>query len=124
MQDLQQWYTSDPEAQQLLQQLLVDPAARPPYKLQNGIIMYRGRIWLGNNTEFQSKVLAALHDSPVGGHSGAPATLQKLWPLFFWPGMRASVLQYVQACQTCAQAKPDLSSKKAKPDRAGYLGLL
>jgi hypothetical protein len=77
--------------------------------------LHEGRIWLGTNTVFQAKVMAALHDSPVGGHSSAPATLQKLRPLFFWPGMRASVLKYVQDCQTCAQAKPD---------RAGYPGLL
>lgn len=98
-----------------MQQLLLEPTARPPCKLQNGIILHEGRIWLGTNTVFQAKVMAALHDSPVGGHSGAPATLQKLRPLFFWPGMRASVLKYVQDCQTCAQAKPD---------RAGYPGLL
>jgi hypothetical protein len=102
MSDLQQWYSSDSKAQKLLQQLVLDPTACPPYKLQNGIITYKGRIWLGSNTEFQSRVLAALHDSPVGGHSGAPATLQKLCPLFFWVGMRASVLKYVQACRLCA----------------------
>jgi hypothetical protein len=66
MHDLQQWYQSDTEARQIMMQLLLDPASRPPYKLQNGIIMYRGRIWLGQNIAFQSKVLAALHDSPVG----------------------------------------------------------
>lgn len=51
----------------------------------------------------------------VGGHSGAPATIQKVRNLFFWPGMRASILQYVQQCVVCLQAKPD---------RSRYPGLL
>jgi hypothetical protein len=52
MSDLQQWYSDDSEAQKLLQQLLMDPAVHPPYKLQNGIITYKGHIWLGSNTKF------------------------------------------------------------------------
>jgi hypothetical protein len=59
--------------------------------------------------------MLALHDSLVGGHSGAPATLQKIHRLFFWPGMRKDILQFVQNCAICLQAKPD---------RACYPGLL
>lgn len=60
-------------------------------------------------------MLEALHSSPVGGHSGTPATIHKIRSLFFWPGLRDTVLKYVQACTVCAQAKPD---------HAGYPGLL
>lgn len=42
-------------------------------------------------------------------------TYQKIRQLFFWPGMRSAVLSFVQACNICAQAKPD---------RSGYPGLL
>jgi hypothetical protein len=51
----------------------------------------------------------------VGGHSGAPATLQKVRNLFYWPGMKLAILQFVQSCAVCLQAKPD---------RAKSLGLL
>jgi hypothetical protein len=47
--DLAQWYQSDAEAQSLLSQLVVNPSARPPFSLQQGIIKYKDHIWLGSN---------------------------------------------------------------------------
>jgi hypothetical protein len=113
--DIQDWYHSDPEASALLSQLSLHSGARPPFSLQQGLIRYKNRIWLGSNASLQKKVISALHDSPVGGHSGAPVTFQKVSKLFFWPGMRASILDYVRHCSTCSQAKPD---------RSKYPGLL
>jgi len=65
---------------------------------------------LGSNTALQNKVISALHDSVVGGHSGFPVTFAKVRQLFYWHGMRAAIRQYVQSCAVCAQAKPDRSS--------------
>jgi hypothetical protein len=79
------------------------------------MIHYKDCIWLGTNIGLQHKVMSALHNSPVGGHSGAPTTFQKLRPLFYWPGMRAAILKFIQDCSICAQAKPD---------RSGYPSLL
>jgi hypothetical protein len=112
---LQDWYISDPEATTLLSRLAVDASAQPPFSLQQGIIRYKHCIWLGSNKPLQQQIISALHESPVGGHSGAPATLQKIRNLFFWPGMRNDILQFVQDCAVCLQAKPD---------RARYPGLL
>jgi len=107
---LQDWYKQNPEASSLLTQLSLDPAAKPPFSLRRGLLMYKDRVWLGSFTDLQSRVLSALHDSAVGGHSGAPATLSRIRQLFYWPGMSAAVLKYVQSCSICAQAKPDRSS--------------
>lgn len=112
---LEQWYSSNPEASSLITQLSLDNSSKSPFQLRNGIILYKNRVWLGSNLKLQAQVIAALHNSPVGGHSGAPATYQKIKQLFYWPGMRMAVLQHVQACSICAQAKPD---------RASYPGLL
>ncbi|XP_066311533.1 uncharacterized protein [Miscanthus floridulus] len=85
LQELVQWYASDQEAHLLLSQLAIDPDARPPFSLHQGIIKYKSRIWLGCNTDVQKRVISALHDSPIGGHSGVPATFQKWLPLAeFW----------------------------------------
>jgi transposase InsO family protein len=112
---LRLWYPTAPEAKALLSQLLLDSSSHPPYRLKDGVIFYKDRIWLGSNSDLRQKVMSALHNSPVGGHSGAPATFSKLRPLFYWPGMRKDVLTHVQSCTVCAQAKPD---------RVGYPGLL
>jgi transposase InsO family protein len=59
--------------------------------------------------------MTALHDSPVGGHSGFPVTLARIKRHFAWPKMRATIKEYVQGCGVCQQAKPD---------RSKYPGLL
>ena len=100
--ELHLWYRTDPKGKALLSQLLWDGSSRPPFQLKDGIILYQNRIWLGSNQDLKRKVLTALHDSPIGGHSGAPATFSKLQPLFYWPGMRKDVLQHVQSCTVCA----------------------
>jgi hypothetical protein len=56
-----------------------------------------------------NKVLVALHNSPLGGHSGFPVTYQKVKQLFVWPGLKKYVQQFVQTCSVCQQAKPDHS---------------
>jgi hypothetical protein len=49
---------------------------------------------LGHSEQLQTQVLAALHSSPLGDHSGIPVTYQKLKQLFFWPGMHVAMTQF------------------------------
>jgi hypothetical protein len=87
----------------------------PNYTLVNGFIRFKGKIWLGSNTELHSRVFAALHSSALGGHSGAPATLQRISNMFYWPTMKADVLTMVQQCYI---------GQKVKPNRSKYPSLL
>jgi hypothetical protein len=43
-------YADDPDAQQLLAELVVHPDNAIGYSLQEGLIYYKGRVWLGSNT--------------------------------------------------------------------------
>jgi hypothetical protein len=70
---------------------------------------------VGSDQSLQLKLIAAMHDSAVGGHSGVPVTYRRLKQHFAWKGMKTAVQQFVQSCLVCQQAKPD---------RARYLGLL
>jgi hypothetical protein len=115
LQEVVEGYDKDPTSKQLLAQLILNSADKAPFSLHQGIIRHKNRIWLGGNLQLQQKVLQAMHDTAVGGHSGAPATYHKVKQMFYWPGMRADVLQYVQSCTVCQQSKPD---------RAKYPGLL
>jgi hypothetical protein len=108
-------YHSDDTSQKLLQELAVDPNARPPYSLRNGVIYLGNRIWVGNNKSMQLRILEALHASALGGHSGFPVTYARIKKLFAWLGMKTDVKTFVASCAVCLQAKPD---------RAKYPGLL
>lgn len=115
MDKMVQGYTNDTQAQELITQLTIAPTAKPNFTLVNGVIKNKGKIWLRSNVQLQQKVTTALHDSAIGGHSGFPVTYHGIKQYFVWPGMKTSVLQYVQQCQICEQAKPD---------RSRYPGLL
>jgi hypothetical protein len=106
-------YSSDPHAMKLLSALALSDQLH--YTLKDGVIRYKKRIWLGNNSQLQTKVIMALHASALGGHSGFPVTYARIKQLFYWPHMKQIIKDYVAACTVCHQAKPD---------RTRYPGLL
>lgn len=107
MQRLQEGYSEDPQAQKLLTELAVSSGDYKGYSLVDGVIRYRGRVWLGSNQLAQKHVMQAMHNSAVGGHSGSLATNHRIKALFMWPGMRATIHHFVQTCQVCQQAKAE-----------------
>lgn len=109
-----QGYMQDSTAQKLIESLTTG-AKREHYTLTQGVICFKGRIWLGANKELHQMVMSALHDSAVGGHSGFPVTYRRIKSSFAWPGMKQHIREFVSGCQICQQAKPE---------RVKYPGLL
>lgn len=100
-------YSSDPDACSKVQTLCINSGAVPNFSLHNGVLYFQNRLWVGHNVEVQQKILANLHTTAVGGHSGIQVTYQRVKQLFAWPRLRATVVQYVQACSVCQQAKSE-----------------
>lgn len=94
-------YIHDPFSARLLQELAAAPQSRQPYTLQDGIIHYKGRIWIGDNKTVQERVMTALHSSAIGGHSGFPVTQARIKKLFAWHDMKATIRAFVAACIVC-----------------------
>jgi hypothetical protein len=46
-----------------------------------------------------------LHDSSVGGHSGGLVTYNRLKSMFYWPGMKQKVHDYVKTCDVFQMSK-------------------
>ena len=63
-------YNSDKKCSDLLTELAIAPKGHPPYTLTSGVLRYKGKILIGNNTELRSSLLQAFHTSELGGHSG------------------------------------------------------
>jgi transposase InsO family protein len=53
----------------------------------------------------QTKIIASLNDSAVGGHSGIQATYNRIKQLYFWTGLKLAVEDFVRQCLVCQQAK-------------------
>lgn len=60
----------------MIRKLSIDPGFVPHFALHNGILKYKGRIWICSNTKLQYKLLVAYHSSEVGGHLGTTVTYQ------------------------------------------------
>jgi hypothetical protein len=80
-------YETDAEAQELITQLLVHSPNEQGFSLQQGIVRKGDQIWIGSNSALRTKLIAALHDSAMGGHSGIHATYQRVKKLFWWKGL-------------------------------------
>lgn len=102
-------YATDPQAQQMLSRLAITSPDANGYSLDNGLITYKGNIWIGQNSALQTKLIAAFHSSPLGGHSGISGTYYKIEKHFSWKGLKQDVESYIKQCAICQQAKHSLN---------------
>lgn len=109
LQEISDVYNTNDEAKGLLVRLAMSSVIDEQYTLRDGLIRYKGRIWLPAIQEFTTKIIEAFHSSPVGGHLGIPVTLARLKNLFYWKDMKQQVHLFVQECLICQQAKPERS---------------
>lgn len=98
-------YKEDEQTKKVLIALSLGDTNYPKFQLQDGILRYAGRIWVGNNTRLQHKILQSMHSSALGGHSGIQVTYNKTKKLFAWPRMKQQVQSFVETCSVCKQAK-------------------
>lgn len=101
-------YTTDKQAQQLLQQLAITSPDQNGYSRHQGLIWFKGKIWIGSNLALQTKIIAACHASALGGHSGIAVTYARLKQHFTWKGMKVDVENYNKQCTVCQQANHSL----------------
>lgn len=107
LETIQSSYHQDPEAQERLIRLSAGDTGEADFQLKDGLIRFRGRIWIGSDRETQAQLVRSLHDSAVGGHSGFHATYHRVKRLFAWTGMKQTVQQFVRECVTCQRAKTE-----------------
>lgn len=117
-------YATDLDACSKVRTLCISADAVPDFSLKDGVLYFKNRMWIGNNAAIQQKILANLHNAPVGGHSGINVTYQRIKQLFAWPHLRTTIVQFVTACSICQQAKsehvkyPGLLQSLPVPDHA------
>jgi hypothetical protein len=80
--DIEASYHSDSTYTDLIQYLSVNCEAAPHYTLHSGILRFKGKICISKDDTLKTNILASLHSSVIGGHSGIRATLQRVKRLF------------------------------------------
>ncbi|CAM8954476.1 unnamed protein product [Rhodiola kirilowii] len=77
-------YQDDAANQQLLQSILTDPTDHKDYLVRDGLILYKGKLLVPDNSALRELILFEYHDTPVGGHPGIARTLSRVSANFTW----------------------------------------
>ncbi|XP_057429427.1 uncharacterized protein LOC130722640 [Lotus japonicus] len=70
--------TQDPYIQDLQSAVQKDPATKPGFAVQHGVLLYHGRLVLSPTSPSIPWLLEEFHGSPSGGHSGFLRTYRRL----------------------------------------------
>ena len=82
-------YLNDAGMTARMEKIALDPNSEPQYAMKDGILRYKGRVWIGNDATIQQHLINSLHSSAVGGHSGFHAMYNRIKRLFAWHDMKA-----------------------------------
>ncbi|MBW0582017.1 hypothetical protein O181_121732, partial [Austropuccinia psidii MF-1] len=96
----------DKDHKEILRQLargesVSDYSLEPQAKL----LLFKDRVVIPSNEEFQLNILQKRHDSPLAGHPGQEKTLKLIKRDFYWAGMNQFIKDYVSSCQQCSRNK-------------------
>lgn len=105
LQNIQDSYV-DPQPTKLLAELAVS-SPQGFYSLQDGLIRYKKRLWVGADKSLYTRILNSLHSSAIGGHSGFEVTYKRVKDIFAWPKLKKFVKEFVAQCSVCQQAKSE-----------------
>ena len=105
--DLKARYSSSYEVQQVLKQLQTENNRPEFFSFHNGLLLYKGRVFLWPNCDMKAKVLHLVHDSPLGGHAGFLKSYHRLKQDFFWHGMKSDLKLHIKECDVCQQMKSE-----------------
>ncbi|XP_061357767.1 uncharacterized protein LOC133302059 [Gastrolobium bilobum] len=99
-------YKKYPYTTVLLQEIQKAPNSMPDWRLRNGLLFHRHRIYIPAQSSLIAIILHEYHASVQGGHSGIQATLQRITRNFTWKGIRKDIKNYIQQCEICQKLKP------------------
>ena len=101
IEELKASYADDPGVQKIFQSIQDGTASTGKFSVTNGLLLYKGWIYLGDKCKLKGKVLELVHDSPLGGHSGFLKTLHRAKKDWFWWGMKKVLKDYIKCCEVC-----------------------
>jgi hypothetical protein len=74
-------------------------------KDDQGVLWYKGRIYVPNVKELKDKILREAHESAYAIHLGGNNRHRDLKATYWWYGMKRDVVEYVALCDTCQRVK-------------------
>lgn len=103
---LRYFYKHHQPSAALLTNVQQHPSDHADYSTSNGLLFHKGRLVVPHDSALQHLIISEYHNTPVGGHAGIQRTLKRLSSTFYWPGLRASIRDFIHNCTTCQTVKP------------------
>ena len=75
------------------------------YRIFNGLVNYKGIIYLVQDSNLKYKILQEAHDSPLASHPWIFKTYRQLMKILFWKGLKEYVHKYVNECKVFQKNK-------------------
>jgi hypothetical protein len=72
---------------------------------EDGILLYRGKVYLKNSMELKNIVLREMHNVPYVGYLGYQKSITAVRSQYFWLGMKKEVANYIARCLECQKVK-------------------
>jgi hypothetical protein len=72
------------------------------YAYRDGLLFYKNRLCLGDDSFIRAQVLAFVHSDPMAGYFGYERTMQRAKrDFFFWKGMKKDLKKFIRECEVC-----------------------
>jgi len=75
------------------------------YKETNGVIEYKGLVYVPKDKTLREHILYAYHNMPIAGHPGQKGTAALIRRNWWWPTLTSDAAKYVAACEVCQRTK-------------------
>ena len=68
---------------------------------EDGLLTYKGRIYIPNVAYLRRIVMDEIHQAPYSGHPGYQKTIATARKQYFWPRMKKDMVAYISRCMKC-----------------------
>jgi len=75
-----------------------------PWHLQNGLIYFKGRIYLNSTSPITAAILSEFHNRT---HEGYQKGLKRIRSIFYWSKMKPQLRHFIKNCDVCQRHKAD-----------------
>lgn len=80
-------------------------ADEPLWLQSDGILRFKGRVYVPKDATTRRELLETFHDHPVAGHLGVNKTVKLLGRSYYWDSLPQDVKDYVNTCPICQRTK-------------------